>query len=145
MGLNVNHFKMAAVGEAVDEDEETQMAVVAASRYGLAYAYASDLDASGWNWKDIYPSSSYATHIWFNCVLYDDEKFIIAGQNGGIAYSDPALDLSNWNIDTSFTWLNGNFNGYYINGLAFNTSTNNMYVATGGDSFPLASRTPKTP
>jgi hypothetical protein len=141
-GVNTNHFKMIAAGFAYDSAGVLRNAAVAVSRYGLAYAFNTDLDASGWTWVDIYPSSLYASHIWLNCVLYDGEKFIVAGQDGGMAYSDPAqLSTTAWTVDTNFAWTYGLFRGTYINGIAFGPGRAPMYVASGGDSNPVAART----
>jgi hypothetical protein len=136
LGTNTNNFKMVAAG-TVDEGEEDPLhVVVAVSRYGLAYAYADDLDT--WYWEDIYPSS-YGK-IWLNCVLFDSKNkiFVVAGQQGAIAYSDPK-SLQTWVMDPTFSWLGGVFKpGTFVNGIAFNPARLGLYLATGGDSTPLA-------
>jgi hypothetical protein len=133
---NTNHFKMAAVGEADDGTGTVRPAVVAVSRYGLGYVFTDgSIDEADWGWVEIYSSTS-TTKLWLNCVLFDGEKFVVAGEDGGMAYSNPT-NLAVWNIDTNFTWTDSIFKGAYINGLAFD-SDNSVYLATGGDSSPLA-------
>jgi hypothetical protein len=144
-GLNTNTFKMAAVGLANDGSNTIRNAVVAVSRYGLAYAFEGSLaSASDWAWTEIYPSSS-GPHLWLNCVVYGDGRFVVAGQDGGMAYSDPGQvnPLSVWTIDGNLAWTNGLFRGTYINGLAYKpgTAITNRYLATGGDNSPLGAWT----
>jgi hypothetical protein len=141
-GTNTNHFKMIAAGYAYDEaSDESRPAVVAVSRYGLAYTFTDgNIDAPSWGWEDIYPSSSGGK--WLNCVLYDGSKFIVGGQDGAMAYSDPTLSLANWTIDTKVVWTNGAFSGgAFINGIAYKSSRPTGYIATGGDSKPAAAYT----
>jgi hypothetical protein len=139
---NTNHFKMAAVGEADDGTGTVRPAVVAVSRYGLGYVFTDgSIDEADWGWADLYPSTIYSTKIWLNCVLFDGERFIAAGQDGAMAYSGKTLDQAAWTIDTGFIWTGSIFKGAYINGVAFD-SDNDVYLATGGDSSPLAATSP---
>ena len=126
-----NGFKMAATGTI-----NNVTSVVITSRYGLAYAYSTNITSSGWSWIDIYPSSSYSTHIWLNCVYFDPiyGRFIVAGQDGGMAYTS---DPRSWTIDTDFSWTKGYYKNAYINGITYST-LDEIYLATGGDSSPLA-------
>jgi hypothetical protein len=126
-GVNSNHFKMAAVGNDL---------IVATSRYGYAYVSTSDLSELAWHWQDAYPSASYTTHVWLNCVVFDGTQFIMAGQNGAMAYTtdgahvtvDPYFD------DPARSWTKGAYAaGLFINGVAYN-SGDHLYVASGGDS-----------
>jgi hypothetical protein len=130
-GMNTNHFKMAAVGNDL---------IVATSRYG--YAYASTRDLAAWNWTDAYPSASYTTHVWLNCVLFDGTRFIMAGQGGAMAYTtDGATVTVDPNFDNpSLSWTKGDYAKYYINGIAYDPNFD-LYVASGGDSIAIGEYT----
>jgi hypothetical protein len=141
-GTNTNHFKMIAAGSAFDSGTNAvRPAVVAVSRYGLTYTFTDgNIDAPSWGWEDIYPSSSGGK--WLNCVLYDGTIFVVGGQDGAMAYSDPDYGLTSWTIDKNLAWTNGAFSGgAYINGIAFDPDEG-VYVATGGDSKAVAAYTP---
>jgi hypothetical protein len=139
LGINTNHFKMIAVGEADDGTGTVRPAVVAVSRYGLAYAFPDgSLDPDSWGWADIYNASSSKT--WLNCVLFDGSKFIVGGQGGAMAYSGKTLALNDWTVDRDFTWTDNVFGATYINGIAFDPD-NRIYIATGGDGKPVAAYT----
>jgi hypothetical protein len=131
LGVNTNHFKMLAVAESLGKNG----LIIAASRYGYAYAALNDLTQTGWSWTDVYPSASYSTHVWFNCVMFDGERFILTGQSGGMAYTSDGVSFT---ADTNFwqtgSWTQQAYVGTFINGIAFNGK---RYVASGGTANPL--------
>jgi hypothetical protein len=126
-GLNNNHYKMAAVGNGV---------IIATSRYGYAYASTSSLGT--WSWQDVYPSATYTTHVWLNCVVFDGTRFFMAGQDGGMAYTVNGASFAadpNFN-NANLSWTKAAYVGYYINGIAYSPALD-LYVASGGDSIAI--------
>jgi hypothetical protein len=57
-----------------------------------------------------------------------------------MAYSGTTLALNDWTVDSTFSWTNGVFKGEFINGIAYSPD-DDLYIATGGDSYPVAAFT----